>query len=316
MNASCWYWKQVIGSIFSFSKQRVYIGGTMLKNYLVTTLRKIKKHKAFSFINISGLTLGMACCILILLWVQDEMSYDRFFNHSDELYRLVVVEQKQNRLDMIDIKTPWPAAKILKESIPEIRDAARFHFLRNRTLQYEDRLFNENGFGFADSSFFDLFSFEFIKGNYRNALKDLNSIALTEEMAEKYFGREDPVGKTMTLDNKTNLNVTGVIKNIPHNTHFESSYYRFDCLVPIPLYKNYASGFENWEEFRFIAYILLEKGIDYRKINEKIALVFDEHAKSASDIRLFLQPVKSIRLVDINGEPTGMRNITIFLSYM
>jgi putative ABC transport system permease protein len=143
-------------------------------------------------------------------------------------------------------------------------------------------------------------------------LKDLNSIVLTEEMAEKYFGREDPAGKTMTLDNKTDLNVTGVIKNTPHNTHFESSYYRFDCLVPIPLYKNYASGFENWEDFRFIAYILLEKGIDYRKVNEKISLVFDEHAKSASDIRLFLQPVKSIRLVDINGEPTGMRNITIF----
>ena len=312
MNACRWYWKQVIRSIFSFSKQRVYIGGTMLKNYLITTLRKIKRHKAFSFINISGLTLGMACCILILLWIQDEVSYDRFFNNSDELYRLVVVEQQQNRLDMIDIKTPWLAAETLKESIPEIRDAARFHFLRNRILRHEDCLFNENSFGFADPSFFNLFSFEFIKGNPRNALKDLNSIVLTEEMAEKYFGSEDPVGKTMTLDNKTDLNVSGVIKNIPHNTHFESSYYSFDCLVPIPLYKNYASGFENWEEFRFIAYILLEKGIDYRKVNEKMALVFDEHTKSASDIQLFLQPIKSIRLVDINGEPTGMRNITMF----
>jgi len=223
MNACRWYWKQVIRSIFSFSKQRVYIGGTMLKNYLITTLRKIKRHKAFSFINISGLTLGMACCILILLWIQDEVSYDRFFNNSDELYRLVVVEQQQNRLDMIDIKTPWLAAETLKESIPEIRDAARFHFLRNRILRHEDCLFNENSFGFADPSFFNLFSFEFIKGNPRNALKDLNSIVLTEEMAEKYFGSEDPV-----------------------------------------------------------------------------------------DIQLFLQPIKSIRLVDINGEPTGMRNITMF----
>jgi ABC-type antimicrobial peptide transport system permease subunit len=312
MNACRWYWKQVIGSIFSFSKRRTCIGGTMLKNYLITTIRKIKRHKAFSIINISGLTLGMACCILILLWIQDEMSYDRFFNKSDELYRLVVVEQQQNRLDMIDIKTPWLAAETLKESIPEIRDAARFHFLRNRILRYEDRLFNENSFGFADPSFFDLFSFEFIKGNPRNALKDLNSIVLTEEMAEKYFGREDPVGKTMILDNKTDLSVTGVIKNIPHNTHFESSYYSFDCLVPISLYKNYASGFENWEDFRFIAYILLEKGIDYRKVNEKMAVVFDEHTKSASDIQLFLQPIKSIRLVDVNGEPTGMKNITMF----
>jgi putative ABC transport system permease protein len=312
MNACFWYWKQVIGSILSLTKQRVFIGGIMLKNYLITTLRKIKKHKAFSLINISGLTLGMTCCILILLWVQDEMSYDRFFRHNDALYRLVVVERQQKRLDMVDVKTPWPAAEILKESIPEIRNTARFHFLRNRTLRYKDRLFNENSFGFADLSFFDLFSFEFIKGDPRNALKDLNSIVLTEEMAEKYFGREDPVGKTMTLDNKTDLNVTGVIKNIPHNTHFESSYYSFDCLVPIPFFKNYASGFENWGEFRFITYVLLEKGVDYRKVNEKIALVFDEHTESASDIQLFLQPVKSIRLVDINGEPTGMRNITMF----
>ncbi len=312
MNACFWYWKQVIGSMLSLTKQQFLVGCTMFKNYLITTLRKIKKQKAFSFINISGLTLGMTCCILIFLWVQDEMSYDRFFSHSDELYRLVVVEQQQNRLDMVDIKTPWLAAEVLKESIPEIRDAARFHFLRNRTLRHKDRLFNENNFGFADPSFFDLFSFEFIKGNPQNALKDINSIVLTEEMAGKYFGKEEPVGKTMTLDNTLDLNVTGVIKNIPHNTHFKSSYYSFDCLVPILLYKNYASGFENWEEYRFIAYILLEKGFDYKKVNEKIAFVFDEQSERASEIQLVLQPINSIRLYNINGEPTGMKSITIF----
>jgi putative ABC transport system permease protein len=312
MNACFWYWKQVIGSILSLAERQAFFGAAMFKNYLITTFRKMKKQKAFSFINISGLTLGMTCCILIFLWVQDEMSFDRFFSHSDELYRLVVVEQQQNRLDMVDIKTPWLAAEVLKESIPEVKDAARFHFLKNRTLRYKDDLFNENSFGFADTSFFDLFSFEFIKGNPRNSLKDVNSIVLTEEMAEKYFGKEEPVGKTMTLDNTLDLNVTGVIKNIPHNTHFESSYYSFDCLVPISLYKNYASGFENWEEYRFITYILLEKGVDYKKVNEKIALVFDEHSESASEIQLVLQPVDSIRLYNINGEPTGMKSITIF----
>lgn len=272
----------------------------------------MEKQKAFSIINISGLTLGMTCSILILLWAQDEMSYDRFFSHSDELYRLVVVEQQQNRIDMVDIKTPWLAAEVLKESIPEIRDAARFHFLRNRTLRYKDRLFNENSFGFADPSFFDLFSFEFIKGDPRSALKDLNSIVLTEEMAEKYFGKEEPVGKTMTLDNTIDLRVTGVMKNIPHNTHFESGYYSFDYLVPILLYKNYASAFENWGEFRFIAYVLLERGADPGKVNEKIALVFDEHSESASEIQLVLQPLNSMRLYNINGEPTGMKHIAMF----
>jgi putative ABC transport system permease protein len=312
MNAWFWYWKQVIGSILNLSKQQFFFGGIMLKNYLVTTLRKIRKQKAFSFINISGLTLGMTCCLLIFLWVQDEMSYDSFFSHSDELYRLVVVEQQENGLDMVDIKTPWLAAEVLKESIPEIRDAARFHFLRNRTLRHKDRLFNENGFGFADPSFFDLFSFEFIEGNPRNALKDPNSIVLTEEMAEKYFGKEEPLGKTMTLDNSMDLHVTGVMKNILHNTHFESSYYSFDCLVPISLYKNYASGFENWGEYRFIAYILLKKGVDHKKVNEKIAVVFGEHSDSASEIQLVLQQVNSMRLYNINGEPTGMKSITMF----
>jgi putative ABC transport system permease protein len=312
MSSCFWYWKQVLGSILSLAERQVFFGAAMFKNYLITTLRKIKKQKAFSFINISGLTLGMTCCIFIFLWVQDEMSYDRFFSQSDKLYRLVVVEQQQNRLDMVDIKTPWLAAEVLKESIPEINDAARFQFLRNRTLKYKNRLFNENSFGFADPSFFDLFSFEIIKGNPRNALKDINSIVLTEEMAEKYFGKEEPIGKTMTLDNTLDLNVTGVIKNIPHNTHFESSYYSFDCLVPILLYKNYASGFENWGEYRFITYTLLEKDVDYKKVNEKIALVFNKHSESASEIQLVLQPIDSIRLYNINGEPTGMKSITLF----
>jgi putative ABC transport system permease protein len=312
MNACFWYWKQVIGSILSLTKRQVFFGVAMFKNYLIITLRKMKKQKAFSFINISGLTLGMTCCILIFLWVQDEMSFDRFFSHSDELYRLVVVEQQQNRLDMVDIKTPWLAAEVLKENIPEVKEAARFHFLRNRTLRYKERLFNENSFGFADPSFFDLFSFEFIKGNPKNALKDINSIVLTEEMAEKYFGNEEPVGKMITLDNTLDLNVTGVIKNIPHNTHFESSYYSFNCLVPILLYKNYSSGFENWEEYRFIVYVLLEKGVDHKKVDEKIALVFDEHSENASEIQLVLQPINSIRLYNINGDPTGMKSITMF----
>ncbi len=199
----------------------------MFKNYLKIALRNITKHKAYSFINISGLAIGMACAILILLWVQDELSTDRFHKHIDNLYKVVERQDYAGNEFYLTDNTPGPLAPALKEQFAEVVDSFRFLYGGRRPVRYRD-INNDESICFTDSSFLDMFTFPLIMGDKENVLKEPSSIVITEEIAKKYYGDENPLGKILNLNNRYDVKVTGILKDIPHNTHLNF----IDFLLP------------------------------------------------------------------------------------
>ena len=265
----------------------------MFRNYLKVTLRNIKQHKGYSFINIAGLAVGLACCILIMLWVQDELSYDQFHVHKNDLYR-VIYEDYSTDNAVYYWPTCAPLAPAIKDEFPEIIKSTRFKQLgRVRLIKYKNKKFLESRVCLTDPDFFEMFSFPFLKGNARTAFLNPNSIILTESMAEKYFGNENPIGKTLTIDNEFDFTVTGVLKNIPHNSHFH-----FDFLAPfvrIEDFLKWGDILKNWNRYGYATYVLLQKNTLVEKINNKIANYLQKHTEDLK-FRLSLQPVKNIHL--------------------
>lgn len=195
----------------------------MLKNYFKIALRNLVKYKAYSFINIAGLATGIACCIIILLYIQTELSYDRYHENADNIYRITEV-QIQNDTERQLANTFAPVAPALQTDYPEL-EIVRF-YPYSAGIEYDtDKKFQEDGFFFADSNVFKVFTFNFIAGD-ENALKRPNTIVLTESTAKKYFGNDNPVGKILRVENKYDFEVTGVIEDVPANSHFS-----FDVLA-------------------------------------------------------------------------------------
>jgi len=188
-----WYRRQALRSLPLLIKNLVYWSLQMIKNYLKVALRNIARHKGYSFINITGLAIGMACCILILMWVQDELSFDRFHENAGDIYRVI------QDINFADHSTTWaithgPLGPALKNDFPEIIDMVRFT-RRGMRLSYLEKTFDET-LAMADGSIFEVFSFPLLRGDPEQALKDPFSLVLTEEMARKYFGDEDPLGRS------------------------------------------------------------------------------------------------------------------------
>jgi ABC-type antimicrobial peptide transport system permease subunit len=274
----------------------------MLKNYLKIALRNIRRYKGYSFINIAGLAIGMACCILILLWVQDELSYDRFHENADYIYRVI------QDINFADHSTTWaitqgPLGPSLKEDFPEIINATRITSRRFR-LTYNDKSFDERP-GMADGSILEMFSFPLIKGDPATALSDPNSIVMTEEMAEKYFGSEDPLGKTIKADNRWDFQVTGILKEVPHNSHLQ-----FDSLIPFIFGRELNYTVDNWRNSQFRTYVQLQKGIPAQEVIQKISGYLYEKPTLEKDARLNLQPLLRIHLYSNYEFDTAHGDIT------
>jgi putative ABC transport system permease protein len=217
-----WYWTHLLRSLPVFIKDILYWRFIMFKNYLKIAFRNIEKHKGFSFINISGLALGIACFFLIMLYVQFEMSYDKFHKNSNRIYRAVPGLWNY-------VFTPPPLAPILREEYPEIESIARISRFgisrRDRILfLHKGKQILENDVFLADPEIFDVLTLDLIKGDSQTALSDPNSIIMTEAMAEKYFGNEDPMGKTLTYENTHAFQVTGIMKNYPKNSHLSINF--------------------------------------------------------------------------------------------
>jgi putative ABC transport system permease protein len=191
-------------------------------------VRNLVKYKAYSFINIFGLAIGMACCMLILLHVQDELSYDRYHKKIDRIYR-IVEKVLLNNVGEETPNTPFPVATTLQNDYPGmVEKIVRFFNFRSspQTLRYGDNQYNEKNLFFADSSVFEIFSFELIEGNPRSVLAKPNAIVMTESLAKKYFANENPLGKLIHFEGKYELIVSGVMKDVPENSHFH-----FDGLI-------------------------------------------------------------------------------------
>ena len=198
----------------------------MFKNYLKITLRITKQHKEYSFINIAGLALGIACCLLILFWVQDELSFDRFHKNADHLHRIIVDLNFEGQTLHI-ARSPSAVAPALLEEIPEIVNSAVYFPAPSLLVTHGENKFYEDEVAFVSPSFLEMFTFPFIKGDNRTALEDLSSIVITADAAEIYFGKGDPIGRTLKINNKYDFIVGGIIENVPRNSHL-----KFDFLLP------------------------------------------------------------------------------------
>lgn len=200
----------------------------MIAHYFKLALRNIRRHRIYTFINISGLAIGMACCLLIVLYVQNELKFDKYHVNSDRIFRTVIKEYAQGKWDN-QVGSPDLLGPALVEEYAEIIQCVRlFHpfWIEKWMVSLNGKSFYEGGVFFADPAIFDVFTFPLVQGDPRTALRELNSIVLTEEMAQKYFQDENPMGKVLSLDGRMDFKVTGIARNVPHNSHF-----RFDFLV-------------------------------------------------------------------------------------
>jgi putative ABC transport system permease protein len=282
----------------------------LLWNYFKIAFRKIKRQKGYSFINIAGLAIGIACCILILLWVQDELGYDRFHKNVNEIYRVIAEESLPSGEQVQYVPTPPALAPALKEDFTEIVNASRIRPGGRTLVKYGDKLFYEERVIFTEASFFELFTFPFIRGDSKTALSDPFSIVLTEEMAEKYFGEEDPMAKILRIGNQFDFQVTGVIENIPPNSHL-----RFDFYVPFILLTRFGQDINRWDDNSYYTYVLLQKNVPYQSVKEKISSSIKKH-RPVDTHTLDLQPLTRTHLYsnflfDI-GEHGDIKYVFIF----
>ena len=239
----------------------------LLGNYLKIALRKFKRQKGHPVINIAGLTIGMTCVLLLLLWVQDELSFDKFHEKIDDIY--LVSAYIKNEGDRLQVPSVPGVGPLLKELFPEVEESARFlaGYLPC-ILSYKDRTFSEPRIFTGDPEILEMFTFPLTDGDPRTALKDPDSLVLSERVAKKYFGNENPLGRVITVDNLYPMKVTGVMKDVPGN-----STYRFDILMPLEFYvRNYdkeedLKGFSNQNYFVFVR---LRKGSSFDDLNRKI----------------------------------------------
>jgi putative ABC transport system permease protein len=287
----------------------------MLMNYLRSALRNIRKHKFHSIINISCLALGMACCILVMFWIRNDLQVDYFHKNLERLYRVETVETQHGSKMYIDLKTSFPVADALKNEFPEIEESARILKKGQKVFSVGDKMFKENSLAFVDPSFFRLFTFSFVEGDPGFAFRDIHSIILTKSLAEKYFGSKDPMGKTIVIDNKFRVVVRGLVEDIPADTHF-NRFYSIDCFVPLESQGQYEKPMTGWDEFYLVTYVLLKERADYHQLNEKLTGYLGGKHPSAKKYQydLMLHPVKHIELYGINGEETGINVIFIFMA--
>jgi putative ABC transport system permease protein len=241
----------------------------MFKNYLKVGFRNLLKYKAFSAINILGLATGLTCCILILLYVQYELSYDRFHADADRIYRAAWMTQNPQT------RTPHPLAQAMVRDFPEVTSAVSLSptwgpgLTRPKiSVRYEDKQFEEPGFYEADSTFFDVFSFSLLRGDAQTALRDRDHVVITETIARKYFANADPIGKTLIADlgGDFPLTVSGVVEDIPANSHFH-----FDFLVSYATFKAVETGnYYEWVDFGHYNYIKLAQGVDAKALEARL----------------------------------------------
>lgn len=195
----------------------------MIKNYFKIAWRSLLKYKVFSFINIFGLATGMACSLLIFLFVKDELSYDRYHKNADRVYRVVKDFINDDGSRIPDATSPTALAPAMQREIPEVETVTRLfpNWGGSWIVEYGDKKISEQKFWRADSNFFDVFTYSFIKGDPKTALNDVSSVVITETVAKRYFGKEDPLGKTLTISCcGGSLKVSGVIRDVPANSHF------------------------------------------------------------------------------------------------
>ena len=275
----------------------------MIKNLLKTALRHIRKHFGYSLLNIIGLTLGITSAMFLIIYVSDEISYDRYHEKADRIYRV------SSKITETDDQFTWIVAQIpmgpqVVQDYPEVESFVRFINMPNELYKYEDKEYIEDNFYYADSTLFDIFTYRVVEGEVRSAVRDPGKIVLTRTAAARYFGDTDPIGKIIKSGDDS-YEVTGIIEDVPSNSHF-----RFDAVAAR---NNLPKQLGNWGNFGVFTYLLLPEGTDVKAFEEKLQGMYDAHMKTIFEplkinIEYILEPIRKIHLYSTNAaepEPTG-----------
>jgi putative ABC transport system permease protein len=291
--AQLWYWHQVFRSLPISITDLLYWRLAMLKNYIKVTARIIKRNKAFSVINITGLAVGIACCFLILSWVRYELSFDRFHQNADEVCRVITEFHSTGGEINYTTTSQAPLATILKERYPEIINSSRAlswpALIGTKQKQFKERVW------LVDPSFCDIFTIPFLSGDPKMALADPQSIILTEHVAKKHFREENPLGKSILLGSENLLQITGVVEDLPKNSHLD-----IDCIIPLAFTENFGWNLQEWGGFNFKTYLQLQKGSSHIEVGHKIKNVIKDYIPESS-ATIHLQPLAHIHLYALGG---------------
>lgn len=266
----------------------------MLRNYINVAIRNILKHKFFSFINIIGMTIGITACLLIVIYISDELSYDKFHANADRIYHVAL----HGRIAGQDINTSTtcpPMAQALVADIPEVEAATRLRQMYGVAVKNQEKVFSEDNVFLADSNFFEFFSFKLLSGNVHTVLQEPNSVVITEDMAKKYFAADNPVGKLLVIgnDNKT-YKVTGVAENPPYNSHF-----RFNMLLSAVSDESMRS--QVWVNNFMYTYYMLKPNTTASQVDSKFISLVEKYV--GPEIERFLQT--SLKELKAKGDDYG-----------
>jgi putative ABC transport system permease protein len=282
----------------------------MIKNYFKIALRNLYKNKAFSALNISGLAIGMASAMLILLWVRNELRFDNFYPNSSRLYQAWNRDKGNNGLNCWNTTTK-PLSPALKQGFPEIEQASRVNWNAGILFDYKDKKMKVTG-TMVDPDFLTMFEFPFIQGNMHTALNHPGDIVITEKLSKKLFGNEDPMGKTVLLDTKHSFTVSGVIRDLPNNSQFD-----FEYLLPWSYMSTIGQEDSSWENNSTHNFVLLKPHADITGVNARIRDIIIKHLNHTSTTEIFLYPVSRLHLYGnfVNGKESGgkIEMVKVFL---
>ena len=263
----------------------------MLNNYLKIALRNIRRNLSYSLINIAGLAIAIACIMLMILWVEDELSYDNFHVNEHEIYR-ITTSTEANGNKVTSPTCPRPLGEAIKEYSPGVIYTSTFQSYSKIVVSYGEKKFYETNVSGADSSFFKIFSFKFMEGSPQNALRNPYSVVLTQTMANKYFGNSNPLNEDIEIDGVMHK-VTGIIEDVPQQSHIQ-----FGFLTSSQIMEKYNSS-QNWESINYPCYILLRKNTNVKDIVAGINKIIENHVPQfVANMKMYcdLQPLSDIHL--------------------
>ncbi len=304
--AVLWYWTQVLFALWSSFSHSISFGGVMQRNHMKIAFRNMGRQKLFSLINITGLAAGIACCMLIFIWVRDEQSFNRFHEKIDRIYLIRGNMQSGNTITQIS-GTPPSLGPALQSEYPEVIDAVRlFHWQPELLMKCGAHVLREK-VQFSDPSVFDVFTFPIVKGQPPPKSKGASELIISEKLAERLFGDQNPIGSTITIDNRIDMTIGGVMKDIPRNSSL-----KFDVWVPLTMTEsifNVPEFLKSWGNLAFRTYVELSSDIPTEFFSTKISGRIKQADPEAS-IELFVYPFKDYYF-DLLGHGKKVRMFSI-----
>jgi putative ABC transport system permease protein len=261
----------------------------MLNSYLKTAIRRLMRHPVYSMINIVGLSIGMSCFILIALIVRGEFQVDRFHERADRIFRVTRLDQLSGTANRVAL-TQAPLAAALKREFPEVEKAACFNYSGNVLVRYRDTKITQGLISFAEPDFFEIFSYTFLSGDPASALRNPQTAVITDQVAEKLFGSEDPLGKVLQMRGMPDVTVTAVIKD------HKDSHLHFSIILPFSLYREIGVDIDTWNRYNYTTYVQLQENADAVAFAEKLKGALPRLSASETEYELEIQPLPRIYL--------------------